>query len=73
LDIIDTSADIGKFGVNRIGRRTKVEENSKINEVFEADIPDIVYIPNDGNLTQMQENIAYYISIGQTYAFINSD
>lgn len=73
LDIIDTSAEVGKYGVNRIGRRTKVEENSKINEVFEADIPDIVFIPNDGNLEQMRKNIEYYISIGQAYAFVNQD
>lgn len=73
LDIIDTTADIGKYGVNRIGRRSKVEENTKINEVFEADIPDIVFIPNDGNLQQMQENTKYYISIGQAYSFINQE
>jgi hypothetical protein len=73
LDIIDTNAEIGQYSVSRIGRRTKVEENSKINEVFEADIPDIVFILNDGNLTQMYENTAYYVSIGQAYSFINQD
>jgi len=73
LDIIDTNAEIGQYSVSRIGRRTKVEENSKINEVFEADIPDIVFILNDGNLTQMYENTAYYVSIGQPYSFINQD
>ena len=73
LDIIDTTAEIGKFGVNRIGRRTKVENNSKINQVFEADIPDIVFIPNDGNMEQMQKNTEYYISIGQNYSFVNQD
>lgn len=76
LDIIDTSASIGRYGVNRIGRRTMVKDNSQINEVFEADIPDIVFILNDGsNLStiQMKEKTEYYISIGQTYCFINSD
>lgn len=73
LDIIDTTAEIGKFGVNRIGRRTKVENNSKINQVFEADIPDIVFIPNDGDMEQMQKNTEYYISIGQNYSFVNQD
>lgn len=76
LDLIDTSASIGRYGVNRIGRRTLVKENSQINEVFSADIPDIVFILNDGenlNSIQMREKTEYYISIGQTYSFINSD
>lgn len=73
LDLIDTSAGIGNFGVNRIGRRTMVKENSQINEVFPADIPDIVFIENKGNILDMQEKTAYYISIGQNYCFVNQD
>lgn len=73
LDIIDTQAELGKYSVKRIGRRSKVTENTKINEVFEASIPDIVFIMNDQGLEKMQENTKYYISIGQAYSFINPD
>ena len=73
LDIIDTSAAVGVYGVNRIGRRTVAQENSKINEVFQGEIPDIVFIENTGDPQQMIENTSYYISIGQAYSFINSD
>lgn len=73
LDIIDTTAEIGQYSVQRIGRRTKVEENSKINEVFEAEIPDIVFVVNDGKPENMFKNTEYYISIGQAYSFISPD
>lgn len=73
LDIIDTSSFIGQYGVNRIGRRAKVTENSKINMVFETEIPDIVFIENTGDLLQMQDNVKYYTSIGQHYTFLNKE
>lgn len=44
LDIIDTDATIGQYSVNRIGRRTKITEDSKVNEVFSREIHDIVFI-----------------------------
>lgn len=73
LDIIDTTSFIGQYGVNRIGRRAKVTENSKINMVFETEIPDIVFVENTGDLLQMQENVKYYTSIGQDYTFLNKE
>lgn len=73
LDIIDTSAGVGLYGVNRIGRRTIAQENTKINQVFEGEIPDLVFIENTGQPQEMIENTQYYISIGQAYSFVNPD
>lgn len=73
LDIIDTNAAIGAYSISRIGKRTVAKENSKINQVFEGEIPDIVFIENTGDPQQMVENTSYYVSIGQAYAFVNSD
>lgn len=78
LDIIDTTANVGQYSVNRIGRRTKVTENSKINEVFSQEINDIVFIENTSQESESErlrilENIQYYISIGQTYCLVTPD
>lgn len=73
LDIIDTSAEVGAYSVSRIGRRIIAQDNTKINQVFEGEIPDLVFIENTGDPQQMVENTAYYISIGQAYSFVNSD
>lgn len=71
LDIIDTTAPIGQFGVNRIGRRTKVSENSQIDTVFEAETPDRVFVVNPGDPEKMQQIIDSYNAIGQAYCFIS--
>lgn len=78
LDIIDINSSVGKFSVNRIGRRTSATNNSKIHEVFQQEVPDIVFVENlysksDDDRKRIAENIAYYISIGQRYALINPD
>lgn len=78
LDLIDTSSALGKYSVNRIGRRTKVTENSKINEVFAKEINDIVFITNNSSESEqaaeaLRERMLYYISIGQTYCLITQD
>lgn len=73
LDIIDSSAPIGQFGVNRIGRRSKVTENSQIENVFEGEVPDRVFVLNPGDPQKMREIMDSYNSIGQTYCFISSN
>lgn len=78
LDIVDINSSVGKYSVNRIGRRTNATNNSKIHEVFQQEIPDIVFIENTYNESddarkKLAERIAYYISIGQRYALINPD
>jgi hypothetical protein len=66
---------MGGYSVDRIGRRAVVKENSKINEVMTTELNDIVFLENlgAGHEAEMQEKAKYYISIGQTYAFLTSD
>lgn len=77
LDFIDTTSDIGKFSINRIGRRTKVTEDSKVNEVFSREINDIIFIqaPVDEKEWEkaMERVRREYIPIGQTYAFVQGE
>lgn len=44
LDFIDSNAEIGKFSVSNIGRRSLVESSNDYNCVFEPEIPDLVLI-----------------------------
>ena len=44
LDIIDSNTEVAKYSVNNIGRRTKSYSDSKVNCIFEPDIPDYVLI-----------------------------
>lgn len=44
LDFIDSDAEISKFNVSNIGRRTKVVTDNDINCVFEPEIPNFVLI-----------------------------
>lgn len=70
LDIIDSQGPIGKYSVNRIGRRSKVTENTKINEIFPPSIPARAFIENDGNFEINKEKAAYYSRRGQNYSFV---
>lgn len=73
LDLIDTSSELGAYSVSRIGRRSVVKENSKINMVFEAAIKDIVFIENTGDVEDMMQKAQYYANMGQSYAFLTSE
>ena len=44
LDFIDSTAEIGKFSVSNIGRRTHVINDNDINCIFEPAIPDFILI-----------------------------
>ena len=44
LDFIDSNAEISKFSVSNIGRRSLVESSDNFNCVFEPDVPDFVLI-----------------------------
>ena len=46
LDIIDTKKINQLYGVQNIGRRTKIIKNSKINCIFQPQCPDNLYINN---------------------------
>lgn len=77
IDLIDTSAEISKYSVSRIGRRAIVKEDSKINEVYAQDVNDIVFI--EAPKTQAEWGVVLdriqreYIPIGQTYGFVQQD
>lgn len=73
LDIIDANSSIGKFSIKRIGKRTKVIENSKINEVFDVEIPPIVFLRNNGDIIEMEKSAEYYKQRGQDYTFITDE
>ena len=44
LDFIDTGAEISKFSISNIGRRTEVVVDNDINCIFEPEIPDFIII-----------------------------
>lgn len=77
LDIIDTDATIGQYSVSRIGRRTKITEDSKVNEVFSREIHDIVFIEapiEESEWEKVMDKVKEeYIPIGQTYSFVQND
>lgn len=78
LDIISSDSPIGRYSISKIGRRTYVSENSKINEVYPEDILDIVFFeiptsaedPDGKKLLKKQQ---HYISIGQSFCQLKAE
>ena len=67
LDFIDAnSAELGKYSIDNIGRRSKVINDDKINCLFEPEIPNIIWI----NGEEAQENLGEVIDeiLKQGYA-----
>ena len=60
LDFIDSGAEIGKYSVENIGRRSKIiaDSGSKINSVFEPVIIDLVFVDST-NFTTYNDYSAY--------------
>jgi len=74
LDIIDSSAAIGKYGCNRIGRRTFVEENTSINECYPISNLDVVYFDITGlTAAEIQAKQDYYNHMGQNFMKLKTD
>lgn len=46
LDFIDTGSDVGKYSVNKIGRRTKIVKDSGANVIYNKDVPEVLFVPN---------------------------
>ena len=44
LDFIDSNSKIGQLSIDKIGKRTKVLVDDKINCIFEPEIPNIVIL-----------------------------
>ena len=83
LDILDSAGTIGQFSIQRIGRRTVAKENSKINEVFQHVINDVIFIDQTDKSwdyavsrsdvgESLADRIAYYNSIGQTFSLLSA-
>lgn len=74
LDIIDVNSNIGKYSVQRIGRRQIVTEDSKVNEVYAKEVNDLIFIDAPTDLEEwkktMQKVKEEYIPIGQSYCFV---
>lgn len=74
LDIIDSSTPLGAYSVNRIGRRSVVKENNKINEVLSKEVPDIVFIDDsEEDRSKVVQAMKDYISIGQAYCLVQPE
>lgn len=63
LDFIDSNAEVSKYSIQAIGRRTKVVEDESVNCVFEPDIPDFIIVKQGDT-----EAIKNCKNRGQTYA-----
>lgn len=73
LDIIDSNSNVGQYSVNRIGRRTVVKDNNKINEVLNREVPDIVFIDGTRPETEINEAEQEFRKIGQHYCIVRRD
>ena len=84
LDLLDSRAEVGKYSINNIGRRSEIVSDDKINCVFEQEVPDIVliniddltnpgaYNPEDKIETEMDAIRAECENLGQEYIQIDS-
>lgn len=68
LDFIDSSASIGQFSVNNIGRRSYVVSDDKVNCVFEPEIPDVILIQNNTQ-SELAKNKMYQECVAEDQAF----
>ncbi len=78
LDIISSDAPIGRYGIDKIGRRTYTNENTKINEVYPEDIIDVVFfeIPSsadDPTGEKLYAKQQEYMKVGQNFCQLKAD
>lgn len=73
LDMIDNDAEVGHYNVQNIGRRSAIVSEDEINCVFEAKVPDIVFInidDQDLNITEYRNNLDLR---GQRWVQVSND
>ena len=70
LDFIDSGAEISKFSISNIGRRSQIITDSKVNCVFEPDIPDFILIEKGKEDTDIKRKECE--AKGQNYAQVDS-
>ena len=73
LDIIDSGADVGKYSVSNIGRRSIAVNEDGINCVFEQEVPDIVFIESGQTSEEMQFLQQECNAMGQVWTQVDSD
>ena len=65
LDFIDSDSKIGQLSIDKIGKRTKVLVDDKINCIFEPEIPNVVILEAGApNITKLEEK---YKSRGEIF------
>ena len=73
LDMLDSNTEVGRYSVPNIGRRSQVVSDDKINCVFEAEVPDIIFINNDDTSKEMEDLKQECIALGQAYVQVSSN
>lgn len=68
LDFIDSGAEIGKYSVNQIGRRTIAVNENNLTSVYNREVPDIIFIEG-----LKQDLIVQYSGIGQRYFILTPE
>lgn len=71
LDFIDSDSKIGQLSIDKIGKRTKVLVDDKINCIFEPDIPNIVIL--EAGQPNTDELRTKYGNRGETWAQVDSE
>ena len=71
LDFIDSNSKIGQLSIDKIGKRTKVLVDDKINCIFEPEIPNVVILEAGApNITKLEEK---YKSRGEVFTQVSSE
>lgn len=73
LDLIDSNSGVGQYSVDRIGRRSVIKENNKINEVLNREVPAIVFIDGTRPEAEISEAEKEFQDIGQVYCIVRQD
>jgi hypothetical protein len=56
LDFIDSSAEVGKYSIDAIGKRSDVIQDDKVNCLFAREIPNVVFLNVDNPEDNISEN-----------------
>ena len=47
IDFLDDDEQLRQYGISSIGRRTKVQNADKVNNIFNSEIPDLLFVENN--------------------------
>lgn len=71
LDFIDSNSKIGQLSIDKIGKRTKVLADDKINCIFEPEIPNVVIL--EAGTSNIQELENKYKARGEVFTQVSSE